>query len=336
MTVQSDTEGRITEAANKLYEESGRDKFPTVDAVRRAARADMNTTTLVMKSWRRQQTVQPETVRSTVPEPLRNEWLERHESTLVILWESAQALANEALESAQSAWEIERQEAEKLLAEASQAYDDQTVQLNHELDEHNADIERADDAERRAAGLAHDLTEAQSAASAEKNRLDEKIAGLESQLSDAKDREKTASEAARATADKLSKSESAVESAQKLADERKKSLDEAHEELNKTTGFLSKAKNEAGIAQKLADERKASLDEARASNDKAVSDLREDWKDRVASVESVTNSLRQELEACRAELNNAQIRTAQIESDYKHLEQENASLKSKPKSAHSK
>src|SRR3546814_17529844 len=43
---------RIIAAAVELYEQAGRENLPTVDQVRRVARADMNTTSAVMKAWR--------------------------------------------------------------------------------------------------------------------------------------------------------------------------------------------------------------------------------------------------------------------------------------------
>ncbi|MEJ7807393.1 MAG: hypothetical protein WKG03_15900 [Telluria sp.] len=45
--IPSDIVGRITMAADQLYEESGRTSFPNVDTVRRKARADMNATSNV-------------------------------------------------------------------------------------------------------------------------------------------------------------------------------------------------------------------------------------------------------------------------------------------------
>ncbi|NYT64160.1 hypothetical protein H0A66_17740, partial [Alcaligenaceae bacterium] len=42
--IPAEIRDRITAVANELFEDAGREAFPTVDAVRRAARADMNTT----------------------------------------------------------------------------------------------------------------------------------------------------------------------------------------------------------------------------------------------------------------------------------------------------
>lgn len=42
--------------AVELYDQADRENLPTVDAVRRAARADMNTASAVMKEWRWVQT----------------------------------------------------------------------------------------------------------------------------------------------------------------------------------------------------------------------------------------------------------------------------------------
>ncbi|MDG2713780.1 DNA-binding protein, partial [Vibrio parahaemolyticus] len=57
-SIPTETRDRIMQVAAELYEQSGREKMPTVDEVRRAARADMNTTSAVMREWRKQQTSQ--------------------------------------------------------------------------------------------------------------------------------------------------------------------------------------------------------------------------------------------------------------------------------------
>lgn len=66
--IPADVRERIIAAAAELYEQAGRENLPTVDAVRRAARADMNTTSAVMREWRRAQTAQAAPVAVTVPE----------------------------------------------------------------------------------------------------------------------------------------------------------------------------------------------------------------------------------------------------------------------------
>jgi hypothetical protein len=43
LSIPADVRERVIAAAVELYEQAGRERFPTVDAVRRASRADMNT-----------------------------------------------------------------------------------------------------------------------------------------------------------------------------------------------------------------------------------------------------------------------------------------------------
>ena len=52
-TIPADVRERIIAAAADLFEQSGRQAMPTVDAVRRSARVDMNAASAVMKEWRR-------------------------------------------------------------------------------------------------------------------------------------------------------------------------------------------------------------------------------------------------------------------------------------------
>ena len=48
--IPADVRERIIAAAAELYDQAGRENLPTVDAVRRAARADMNTTSAAVVS----------------------------------------------------------------------------------------------------------------------------------------------------------------------------------------------------------------------------------------------------------------------------------------------
>lgn len=124
-TVNPEVRARIIAAADQLFEAGGRSDFPPVDAVRRVARADMNTTSAVMKEWRRMQTTQPAAVAVAIPERVQA----AQQAALAELWRGAQELANEALAAAKQAWEAERAEAEVLRAELSQAFEAQAEEL---------------------------------------------------------------------------------------------------------------------------------------------------------------------------------------------------------------
>ncbi|MGV4008815.1 DNA-binding protein, partial [Citrobacter freundii] len=117
---------RIIAAAVELYEQAGRENLPTVDQVRRVARADMNTTSAVMKEWRRQQTAQAAPVAVTVPESVA----QANTAALAELWQQAQELANESLQAAQAAWETERAELDTMRAELADAYETQATELD--------------------------------------------------------------------------------------------------------------------------------------------------------------------------------------------------------------
>ena len=67
MNIDSGIKDRITTAANALYEEAARSAFPTVAEVRARAGSDMNAASLVMRDWRRAQTVQAAPVVVEVP-----------------------------------------------------------------------------------------------------------------------------------------------------------------------------------------------------------------------------------------------------------------------------
>lgn len=133
--IPAEIRDRITAVANELFEDAGREAFPTVDAVRRAARADMNTTSAVMREWRRAQTAQAVPVAVAVPETIT----QANAVALAALWQQAQELANESLQAAQAAWETERVELDAMRAELADAYESQAT----ELDEVRAGLERA-------------------------------------------------------------------------------------------------------------------------------------------------------------------------------------------------
>jgi chromosome segregation ATPase len=122
--IPSDVRERIVSAANALYEQAGRETFPTVDQVRRAARVDMNAASAVMREWRRQQTAQAAPVAVTIPEVVQS----AHNQALAALWMQAQELANESLRTAQTAWETERGELDAMRQEKAQASELEEVQ----------------------------------------------------------------------------------------------------------------------------------------------------------------------------------------------------------------
>ena len=104
---------RILAAANQLFEQSGRKELPTVDAVRKLSKTSMNDASAVMREWRRLQIVSASAAVVSVPERVS----QASAAALSALWTEAQELANESLNVAQAAWDAERAEAEKLLAE---------------------------------------------------------------------------------------------------------------------------------------------------------------------------------------------------------------------------
>ena len=125
-TINPEARARIIATAEQLYEAAGRGaNFPNVSDVRRNARADMNTTSAVMKEWRRSKSTAVVAVAVAVPDRLRLAF----DAALASVWTEAQDIANEALSAAQAAWETERAEAESLRAELSQAFESQGAEL---------------------------------------------------------------------------------------------------------------------------------------------------------------------------------------------------------------
>lgn len=122
----SEVQERIFSAADELFEESDREKAPTVDQVRRLARVDMNAASAGMREWRRLRMNQGAKNAVVVPESI----MQVAQQMVGALWSQSQALANQAFRDQQSAWESERAELELVHNELSAAYEVQESQLD--------------------------------------------------------------------------------------------------------------------------------------------------------------------------------------------------------------
>jgi len=125
MELAQETRERIFTAADSLYEQAGRTAFPTVDAVRKAAKVSMGNASIGMKDWRRTQTAQAAPVVVQVPETIQR----ASHAALAAVWQEAQELANESLRAAQAGWDAERAEAETLNKQMADAYETQAAEL---------------------------------------------------------------------------------------------------------------------------------------------------------------------------------------------------------------
>lgn len=125
LPIPADVRERIVATANELFEQSSRATMPTVDAVRRRARVDMNAASAVMREWRRAQTAQAGVVAVAVPDAVQ----QASSAAAAVLWQQAQDLANENLRNAQAARETERAELDALRAELAEAFERQAAEL---------------------------------------------------------------------------------------------------------------------------------------------------------------------------------------------------------------
>ncbi len=123
--IPAEVRERVIAAAVDLYEQADRQRFPTVDAVRRLSRADMNTVSGVMKEWRQAQTTQAAPVAVAVPEAVQ----QANAAAVAALWLNATELANQSLRSAQAGWEKERTELDDMRAELANSYEAQAAEF---------------------------------------------------------------------------------------------------------------------------------------------------------------------------------------------------------------
>lgn len=165
---------RIEKAAKQIYEENNRERFPTVDAVRRLAKVDMNTASLAMRSWRRQQLSRSEIATVDVPNELSDVFAHSVKS----IWEQAQSIANESLKLAQQSWEKERQEAEELTAEISNAFDDQASRLEEVLEENKNTRDQIKELSLEKEMLLKEIQSTKDALATTKEQLAEKVGAI--------------------------------------------------------------------------------------------------------------------------------------------------------------
>lgn len=257
--IPADVRERIIAAAADLFEQSGRETMPTVDAVRRAARVDMNAASAVMKEWRRAQTAQAAPV--AVPESVQ----QASSAAVATIWQQAQELANESLRSAQAAWETERGELDAMRQELAEAFERQAA----ELDAAGASLEteraaaaqqaqelaavrqqlakaeaRIDEIEHRAADLRDELDRAH----ADADRLCTENTEARQQAAAKVEAANAATDAARAELVKVQAKAEAIE--QTHTEQRKQAVTEAHRAAERMT----KAQTERDDATKAAAE----------------------------------------------------------------------------------
>jgi colicin import membrane protein len=275
-TIPADVRERIIDAATALYEQSGKATFPTVDAVRRAARVDMNAASSVMKDWRRAQTAQAAPVVVAVPEAVQ----QAGDSALATVWTYAQDQANEALRAAQGAWEAERAELDTMRQELAEAFEGQAreletaqatiEQLRAELADANARIERDAEAasllQSENQGLRADVEKA----AARTEEIEARVADLRTELNHAHaeaDRVRAELAEARrvATAD--------IDAANKRADTSNNELAKAHSRADAQAEQINRAQAERDEARRVAEEARKLAAEAREAGAKLAGQL---------------------------------------------------------------
>jgi len=167
MKANSESMERIISAADSLFEQAGRAAFPSVDAVRKLARVNMNDASSAMKEWRRNQ------LGRTLPVPVRiPDAVQRiHADALAALWLAAQETAGEALASLSAAWDVERAELEQLNREMADAFETQAIELRQACNEAQSQSEQASKAEARCGELSAEFRAEQGRRHAEWERM---------------------------------------------------------------------------------------------------------------------------------------------------------------------
>lgn len=248
--IPADVRDRIIAAAADLFEQSGREAMPTVDAVRRAARVDMNAASSVMKEWRRAQTAQAASVAVAVPESVQ----QASSAAVATIWQQAQELANESLRSAQAAWETERGELDAMRQELAEAFERQAVELDAAGAAMETEKAAAAQQAQELAAVRQQLAEAVSRADKAEARIDEiehRAADLRAELDRARTENAAAHAATDATRVELVKAQTKAEAIEQAhTEQRKQAATEAHRAAERMT----KAQTERDDATKAAAE----------------------------------------------------------------------------------
>lgn len=270
--VGKDARERIIAAANELFAQSGRADFPTVDAVRRLAKANMNDASAVMKEWRRMQTATAAPVAVTVPDRVQ----QASSAALAALWSEAQEIANASLNSAQTAWDAERAEAEKLRVELSSAFEAQAGELEL-LQNRFAELEaRAAEA----AGVAG-----------------RQIGALQTQLTELHERAGTAEARAVEIERRADDLKAAMTAAQDSAQATARELDAERKRHEATASRLDAAMTELATAKARVDAER----EAHAEHGRRAAEDADRSAERIARAENQREEARKETSAAREE-----------------------------------
>lgn len=281
MEMNRDTRDRIFAAANQLYEAAGREAFPTVDAVRKAAKVNMNDASAGMKEWRRAQTAQAAPIAVQVPEAVQ----QLHSQGLAALWQAAIDQANESLRAAQAGWEAERAELDALQAKLTEASEqrDAAIESARTLDDtrrklstaeaRTVEIERRaaelraelDHAHQEAARLRGELAAAQQAATAASGQIEALRGELatikakaEVDAASFQEQRKAAAQEAARQAERFTKLQAERDEARKAVTEAQRDAGQAREDAATLRGEL----------RAVQEQRKELLETLRVSNDK--------------------------------------------------------------------
>ena len=321
IAIPADVRERVIQAAQELYEQNGRESMPTVDAVRRLARVDMNAASAVMREWRRAQTAQAAPVAVTVPEVVT----QAHGAALVALWQTAQELANESLRVAQAAWEAERAEADHDRQELADAYERQAA----ELEEIRAAAERSarlhqeqqDTQAQALAAIRAELVTAATRAERAEARAQEielRAADLRSELDHAhQEQGRIRAELAAAIA-RAERAESQAQDAEQRAAALRGELESAHQESERSRAETVTLAGELRQSQDAVAVLRAQLSSVEASKTQEIERARQEREQLLGELETAKAAVSQ-AEAVGAEARErAAVLAGKLESEQSH------------------
>lgn len=310
MSIPSEIKDRIIATADELYEQSGRESMPTVDAVRRAAKVDMNSASAVMREWRKRLTAQAAPVAVAIPEPVAK----AASVATAALWKAAQDVAGEALQAAAAAWETERVEMEQMRQEMSQAFELQAEESASEIEELTEQIRSGQEALQAQLDRRYDAEKALETERAEHQQTRSDLA--------------VAAERSTHLLDQVEGQKAQVVALQAAAEAQAKKVEALSRDLSASQ---QTAAEQAGSLKSL----KEQLEESRSERTAAVAqldELRTALATATASLKAVTDQVERqatELASARAEAQQAVTQAAELRGQLAAIEKAQAADKNR-------
>lgn len=169
MKNEAEKQARIWAAADMLYEELHRERFPTVTSIRKLLHVSAHDASSVMRQWRKTQMVMENHNILQIPDTIKYTYF----TALANLWQEAKECALKTYQDEQKAWNIERSEADELNKQLIDAYEEQMLAHDENVEYLNSILVKAQE---ELVEKTHELEGMRATSEKERQMLEEKNA----------------------------------------------------------------------------------------------------------------------------------------------------------------